>query len=98
MNTSDLIAHVNRELARHDADFVPDEGSAVVKSESIHGTINGTPVRLEFTQGNESPPYDHEVWLHSASGDTLGRGNGGDSFEEAIDMYHWNAAVTELNG
>lgn len=96
VNTSDLIARVNKNLALLGAEFVPDSGSATPNPTTIHGTLNGSSVRLEFTVGNEHADYDHAVWLYSASGEPLGRGNGGPSFEEAIDIYQWNGAVADL--
>jgi hypothetical protein len=96
VNTTDLIARVNKNLALYDAAFVPDSGSATPNPTSVHGTIRGTPVRLEFSVGNEHVDYDHRVWLYSASGEPIGRGNGGPSFEEAIDIYQWNGVVADL--
>jgi len=97
VTTADLIERVNKQLRNYGAEFIPTEGSATPNPTRVHGTIDGKPVRLEFSISNEHPAYDYTVWLYSNdSNETLGRGNGDSSFEYAISSYQWKGALSDL--
>ena len=97
MNTEELIAKVNRWLGVYGAEFVADSGSLTANPTTVHGSINGKPVRLEFSISNEHPDYDYGVWLYSnKTTQPLGRGNGGSSFSDAIGNYQWKNALSDL--
>lgn len=98
MVITDLIAQVNRNLARCGAEFVPISDTSGSAPASVHGTIANAPVRLDFTVGHEHPDYDYNVWVYSPTGESLGHGNGASNFEDAIDMYHWQGVVADLRG
>ncbi|WP_414171355.1 hypothetical protein [Clavibacter tessellarius] len=96
MNTSELITRVNANLSLYGSKFEPSEGASNADPANVSGVINGVPVRLEFSKRNEHPEFDYSIWLYSATGEPLGRGNGGPNFELAIDTYQWTSALADL--
>jgi hypothetical protein len=98
VSTDALIAKVNRELGIHGAEFVASGLSNTPNPTRIEGSISGKAVRIEFAINSEHPDYDYTVWVYeSGSGAAVGRGNGGASFEEAIENYQWNNVLVDLD-
>lgn len=102
MDINDAVQHVNDALThvayhgdKTQLQFQRD-GQDVdeFKQWSVTGTLSdGRDVRIEIREWqSELPAYRWSVWVYDAdSGDPIGRGNGGATLKDAIDVYQWQA-------
>ncbi|GAA3625943.1 hypothetical protein GCM10022200_05370 [Microbacterium awajiense] len=99
MDVDALVEKINHELALvsyHDKELVEfsrdQEGDETYRAWEVTGTLSGgRRVKLEFRDYYEGPSANrYAVWLYDAeSGEPMGRGNGGPSWQDAIDIYQW---------
>lgn len=101
MDVANELARVNEAIGLYDSSALFEQ-TGVTESASkttVRGRMKGKPVRLEFEHHRSEPrDYAFEVWLYDdATGESLGRGNGGRSFSDAISIYQWNNAILDLD-
>lgn len=95
---NDAMTHVgyhDKELVQFSRDRDADEEFT---ARHITGELSGgRRVRIELHEHLDAPAdYRYSVWVFDRETDEpIGRGNGGSSWEEAIQNYQWQAVVHE---
>lgn len=63
----------------------------------LRGELDGRAVRIEVSVDDAPGPYQFSIWLFDEeTGDTLGRGNGGATLNDAASIYQWNNVLSDL--
>ena len=97
MDKKEIAEKVNKGLSVFgNSQFVPKDTESDHRTE-VRGTLNGRSVRVEVSVDDEPSECQWNVWLYDEeTGVSLGRGNGGRSLEEAVSIYQWNNALSDL--
>ncbi len=69
-----------------------DEAPEVATTTVFKATFRGHPVRVEFTESETDPAeYRFNAWVFDAeTGERITIGNGGEDWQTALAIVHWN--------
>ncbi len=98
MDVDTIVDKLNHQLALygpHRLEAVTSSGTE--RKGTIRGDLGGRRVRVEYSTGHRPAAYSCEIWMYDdVTGETVGRGNGDRSMAEAIMIYQWGNALSDL--
>lgn len=98
MDTQKTIDEVNHGLAAYDGGpFTTNQTAENYHRTDLRGELERRAVRIEVSVEDAPGQCQYSIQLFDeGTGESLGRGNGGPTLNDAASYYQWNGALLDL--